>query len=81
MNKTNPNSHTHCQVTQGNHTIQNLSRSMSAQRTVVNERNYPERKTRKPNKMYSECAFEPFSTSSAIRYFSDIGKCERTHHT
>jgi hypothetical protein len=38
-------------------------------------------KTRKPNKMNSECAFEPLSTIQAIRYFSDIGKCERTHHT
>ena len=38
-------------------------------------------KTRKPNKMYSECAFELLSSVSAIRYFSDIGKCERTHHT
>ena len=29
-------SHTHCQVAQGNHTSQNLPKSMSANRTVVN---------------------------------------------
>ena len=29
-------SHTHCQVAQGNRTNQNLSKSMAAQRTVVN---------------------------------------------
>lgn len=39
------------------------------------------RKTRKPNKMYSECALELFSTIFIIRYFSAIGNCERTHHT
>lgn len=38
------------------------------------------RKT-KPNKMYSECASELLSIFSAIRYFSNFRKCERTHHT
>lgn len=41
----------------------------------------PERKTRKPNKMYSECAYEPFLAYSATRYFLATGKRERTHHT
>jgi hypothetical protein len=31
--------------------------------------------------MYSECAYQLFSTVSVIRYFSDIGNGERTHHT
>ncbi|MFT7035758.1 MAG: hypothetical protein ACJA2S_004282 [Cyclobacteriaceae bacterium] len=36
MNKATLLSHTHCQVAQGNRTSQNLSKSMSVQRTVVN---------------------------------------------
>jgi len=38
MLNTMPNAtiHTHCQVAQGKRTNQNLSKSMSAQRTVVN---------------------------------------------
>lgn len=77
-----PNSHTHCQVTQVNCTNQNLSKSMVGQshgcKPKVNTQNG---KTRKPNKMYSECALQPFSSIQAIRYFSVIRECERTHHT
>lgn len=34
-------SHTHCQVAQSSRTNQNLSKSMSAQRTVVNRNSLP----------------------------------------
>lgn len=36
-------SHTHCQVAQGNYTSQNLPKSMSAHRTVVNRNRLPQK--------------------------------------
>ncbi len=39
-------SHTHCQVAQGSRTNQNLSKSMSAQRTVVNGNSLPRKEKR-----------------------------------
>jgi len=73
--------HTHCQVPQGKRPNQNLSKSMQSKRTMDIEKTTPNEKTRKPNKMYSECTFESFSSSLQFDTLVRMESVKCTHHT